>query len=342
MNFSDARWIMAFDASCGTCRKITAMVAGASDNRLEFMPLSNVEVQGWREKALGVRAPFAPTLLSVSSGRVRGWVGIRMVMPLVRCLGIRSSVQVVRALGQLRRKAHGDVDHVGSDGTPAGMGRKQFLQLGSGALIAAGLVLTGKVLFTQAGSIAEDGVRAWIAKNKDRLPTSLSEVASYPAVYQRAIFGELSPFQKSRLWVERFDHYRVSNPNLSASQTRLLERAAALASRESAFAGLPDELRHRQLESLRREAERVFSPDEARTLLTTFGTSGDSSTTLRSAGRSYCNCAIHSDWCNRRYEGGGYCSVSGGCRWKRGCGVMVSYDCDGQCRQTPYPPPRPR
>jgi len=79
--------VLAFDATCGTCRRISGAVEQACEGRLEVLPLADLDVRRWREETLGVDAEWAPTLLRVGSERVRAWTGPAMAAPLVRWLG---------------------------------------------------------------------------------------------------------------------------------------------------------------------------------------------------------------------------------------------------------------
>lgn len=83
MRDSQARWVLAFDASCATCREISAAIGQACDGKLEVLPLAGVPVQQWREAAMGPDAPWAPALLRVrADGRVRAWTGVGMGVAL--------------------------------------------------------------------------------------------------------------------------------------------------------------------------------------------------------------------------------------------------------------------
>jgi hypothetical protein len=45
-----AHWILAFDASCGTCREISQVVDVAAEGKLEVLSLSRPDVREWREQ----------------------------------------------------------------------------------------------------------------------------------------------------------------------------------------------------------------------------------------------------------------------------------------------------
>ncbi|MFJ3818129.1 chitin binding peritrophin-A domain-containing protein [Streptomyces sp. NPDC090056] len=96
----------------------------------------------WREQSLGAAAPWTPTLLRVQEQTVEAFTGTGMVLPLVRRLGPRSTMRVLRALGSLRlNRAGGEADGAVDVG---GMGRKRFLRLGAGLVVAAGVTLAGR------------------------------------------------------------------------------------------------------------------------------------------------------------------------------------------------------
>ncbi len=110
MSLSETRWVLAFDASCATCRQVSAVVVQACEGRLEVLPLSRPDVRSWREQALGAEPRWVPTLLRVEGDKARAWTGVGMAMPLARRLGPAATVRVLRGLGQMRRQADGHLD----------------------------------------------------------------------------------------------------------------------------------------------------------------------------------------------------------------------------------------
>jgi len=138
-----ARWVLTFDASCGTCREIARAVAQACDGKLDVMPLAHPDVRRWRQQSLGPTAPWAPTLMRIQDSDVRAWIGAAMSIRLLRLLGARSTVRVVTALGQL--------SHRGNERRPASspgqdaMGRAEFLRFGAGAVVAVGFIFAGRM-----------------------------------------------------------------------------------------------------------------------------------------------------------------------------------------------------
>lgn len=304
------RWILAFDASCGRCRRTSASVAQACAGRLEVLPLAHPDVVRWRIKSLGPDPRWAPTLLEVSEGRVRAWTGLSMAGPMIRALGPRSTINVLRALGQQRNKTTGDGDG------PSGKSvlNRAILQFGSGLLVAGGLILSGML------SVGPDPARAWVKANADRLPQNYDDLVSHPLDYRRAIYQELAPAVRSSLWVEHLRRYRQEHPNLSTAQNEVLDSASKMMAHESNFvagSGLSAE-RYSQFRSAAQDA---FGHEEAARIFATLGPSDEQVQSSHS-----CTCSSHDDWCgNRTSCNAGDCTVQGG------CGALWGQACDGLC-----------
>ena len=133
------RWILAFDSSCGRCARISAGVAQTCDGKLEVVSLARPEIARWRELSLGPNPRWAPTLLRVNENRVQGWTGLSMVGPMIRALGLRSTINVLRTLGRQQTELTGNRPEPSATNTPD----RALSELRSGLLVAAGFVLTG-------------------------------------------------------------------------------------------------------------------------------------------------------------------------------------------------------
>lgn len=131
MQTPPARWILAFDGSCGSCGGVADAVTAACGDRVEVLPLQNQTISDWRAVALGVEPPWKPVLLRVAGDSdVRAWTGIRLVGQLVARLGPAASVGILRALGRLRSTNNrGEVRRPGDVEPLTGMSRKHFLAL---------------------------------------------------------------------------------------------------------------------------------------------------------------------------------------------------------------------
>ncbi|MFF3755239.1 bacteriocin fulvocin C-related protein [Streptomyces sp. NPDC002018] len=324
----DARWILAFDASCATCRKVSDAVARASGDRLDVLPLSHPEVQQLRERGLGKDAPWRPTLLLVRGSTLRAWTGPTLGLHLVRCLGPRSTVRVLQALGDLKRVG----GHAPSEPTayrPSRMGRAQFLRLGAGVVAGAGLVLAGRT-----PAVAEDracvSARKWVRDNKGNLPREYDNFITHPMAVRRAVFAELDPQDRSDLWVEHINRYRAVHPNLSRQCGSVLDEALALLSVPSTFAVESGRgaAALQRLDALTTEAQQAFGPLEAGRLLFTLGPDDRADTAVAAAG---CDCNYDQPWCGLFGAPGGICMYGGCSGSSSGCGAGWSKPCDGDC-----------
>jgi hypothetical protein len=315
MNLSSTRWILAFNASCGTCRAISERVAQACDRKLEVLPLTDAKVEQWRKQALGQEAPWAPTLLKIASQgtQVRAWTGPAMGIWLVRRLGLRSTMQVLAALGQLQRV---EEEHLPKQTDQRIIGRAQFLRLCAGGTVAAGLILMGKTpVFAAGGNQAEAKVQAWIEANKGHLPETYDAVVAYPMPYRRAIYRASTPQVRGQLWEEQLNRYRAAHPGLSPEQETVLDRSLHLT--RTNFASLT--------EADEKAAISAFGKDEALALFATLGPLSAPMATPADDGPD-CGCTVGHDYC-----GGNTSCQYTYCNYVGGCGPFWSYQCNGLC-----------
>ncbi|MGZ3144474.1 bacteriocin fulvocin C-related protein [Lentzea chajnantorensis] len=318
---------MAFDGSCGQCRQISRLVERACEGKLEVRPLGNPDVLRWREQALGAEAPWAPTLLRVEGDEVRAWVGRAMAVPLVRRLGLRSTVRVVRAFGQLRVSAAPPAEGAGDV-----MGRKQFLQLGVGAAVVAGLAVTGQVpAFARSGRSKS---RAWVEANMHRLPRQYADFSTYPMTYRRQIYPHLPPETKRQLWLDHLSQYRANAAGLTPAGTAVLDRATAIVRDECTFTSVPEpgSKFDRTLRELRQKAIRQFGRDEANAMLITLGPVQDPvSSPVEEDDDLDVTCSC-SDQCHDECPGSDHCEYQlHNCAFITDCCAFWLYVCNGLC-----------
>lgn len=338
MGASPGRWILAFDASCGTCREISKVVVKASTGKLEVLPLAQSDVKAWRQEVFGGDPPWRPTLINVKQRNVRAWTGVQMSIRLARHLGVKSTVNVLKSLGELKHRSETGQKADGLDLN--GIGRKQFIKIAGGALLAGGFILTGK---SPAFAVQENRkLDDWISANKDRLPTRYAEFSNYSLLHRRAIFVASSAEVKSSLWLEHLEHYRSSHENMSPDKMTVLNHGVSLLSDVATHAGpqKPSPALHAKLEDLRLAAIGAFGNEEAKLI---FATLGPSSPKLADAGN--CACSIDSDWCGGHCEfccpaGYGYPNCTKECMADTpcccvglsiGCGNGWHYECNGVC-----------
>ncbi|MFC3982081.1 bacteriocin fulvocin C-related protein [Streptosporangium jomthongense] len=289
------------------------------------MSLANPEVHQWREQNFGAEPPWVPTLIRVREGRVRAWTGLAMGTRLARLLGPRSTARLLRAFGEMRRGEWEDMVRREATDRPVGgaIGRSRFLKLAAGAGVAAGLILAGKTpAFAQSEYSA---AAAWVNANRHRLPERYADFVAYSIVYRQSIFAALSPKSRSKLWSEHLKHYRLTHPNLSAEQLRVIELASVVLAAEATFIEERDADVDRKLLEIQDAAVAVFGKEEARRLIAVLGPE-DSSVGLVPD----CECSTLSD-----YYCAGRCIVSSEgrlCYWKpTGCGTGWIYQCNGTC-----------
>jgi hypothetical protein len=322
-----ARWVLAFDASCRTCRRISAAVRQACEGELEVLPLAQPDVEQWRAQALGPNPPWAPTLLRIEPDDLRGWTGPAMAVRLTRLMGLRPTVRVLRALGDLAR--------AGVDGERrGGLSRASFLRLGVGAVIAGGFIVSGRTPALAASSASE--AAEWVAVNKDRLPMRYDEVITYPMPYRKAIFSASPASVKRTLWLEHLDRFRGARRDLTGDQLAVLRQATAALDDPALFdeaGALPARVTQGH-SRLQEAAIAAYGFDDARALVATLGPA-------QATANPDCQCSALSNWCS------GTCSVccwSGACGQRcmdvnhcccvfiaSDCGTFWRYDCSGLC-----------
>ena len=149
--FESRRLVLGIDAGCTTCSDLAKRIEEKVGDKLEIRNLREPEVEGWRKRALGEDAPWAPTLLEVKGFKVRGWTGPRMGINLGRFLGPIATWRVMQALGEIGAAPKADEPLVTR--AVAGMSRGQFLKGVGGAAVAVG-VLSGVGSFARPAQAA--------------------------------------------------------------------------------------------------------------------------------------------------------------------------------------------
>lgn len=126
------QWVLGFDGGCGTCGRLAQELVELSGGTLTAKSLRSVEVQGWRERALGGDAPWVPTLFAVEGESVRAWTGKGLVARLGRLVGPHKLWRIATVVGGLMDQPTG----------PSSSGRRLVLRRGL-AGTATALVLLG-------------------------------------------------------------------------------------------------------------------------------------------------------------------------------------------------------
>jgi hypothetical protein len=310
-------WILAYDDECMSCVDISERVRRLAGDRVAVLPLSSDRVTLLREQALGVDAPWLPTLVKVDGNSVRAWTGFGLSARLSLVLGLRRSLAVVRGLR--RSKAL----------EPVCGQRRRLLQAIPAATVGAFLLTGGLATPARAAKLDErNKIAKWIAANRDSLPHGYDEFVARPMPYRRAIYGELPPATQTQLWQEHLKRYRQSHPDLTPQQRSALDAA-------------DDALKSGQIDVAKARAasdtiEKAFGRDEAASIVATLGepekpgpdtaTSPDSPECWSSR---ECHCSVSDSWCSHPEK----CGCKNGCPnpTSRGCGDLWLSPCDGTC-----------
>jgi secreted PhoX family phosphatase len=93
--------MLGFDAGCMTCSGLAKDIDEAVSGRLDVRSLSDTKMEHWRRCVCGEDAPWAPTLVEVSSSNVQAWAGWRMAAHMARILGTATTWRVMQVLGEL-------------------------------------------------------------------------------------------------------------------------------------------------------------------------------------------------------------------------------------------------
>jgi hypothetical protein len=306
LSHPQARWVLAFDVSCGKCRKISRAVADACHGTLEILPLTHHDVWRWRQQALGGQAVWAPTLIKVQANNIRAWTGMRMGIALMCHLGPQSTMRVLAAVGrEWSSRNEGMFD-------PIDKKVGSILQIGIGLRAMAGSLGMGRSFRT--GALGVDP-RSWSEVNEGLLSLSYNELVKYPTPYRNAILGRLPLEMQSQLWIEHLNRYRMAHPDLLQDQIEVIDCAVALI--PSVFDDQQD--RPDDLERLDEAAKRAFG-DKSRAVIATFGPADSELSGLT------CDCAREIDWCGSNMHCG-----PADCTTASHCGTFLRYTCNGRC-----------
>lgn len=321
MSNSPARWILAFDGSCGSCGGVADAVSAACGDRIEVFPLQNQTVSDWRRTALGENAVWKPVLMKVSSdNKVQAWTGAGLASHLAARLGVGASVGILRSLGQLRSmNSRGEVRRPGDAELLMGISRKRFLRnVGLGAVTVAGILVTG------AAPASADTVRSWERKNAGSLPTTLREIAVLPIAFRRVAYQEMTAPQRSAAWTAHLDGFAAQMGGSTGPQRSAFSKALAFAKDPANFRSpnLP------AVDALAAEMTDAFGKEQAASMIAVLGPRENQATSDATAANRACTCAVDSDYCTNStncYGGLQNCTRTGG------CGTFYTYECDGLC-----------
>ncbi len=321
MKNSPARWILAFDGSCGSCGGVADAVSAACGDRIEVFPLQNQAVSDWRRTALGEDAEWKPVLMKVSSeSEVHAWTGAGLASHLAARLGVGASVGILRALGQLRSmNSRGEVRRPGDVEPLLGLSRKRFLRnVGLGAATVAGILVSG------AAPASADTVGSWERKKAGSLPTALPEIAVLPIAFRRVAYQGMTAEQQSAAWTAHLKGFAVQVEGLGSTQRSAFTKARAFAKNPTNFRA-PD---RRAIDALSTEMTKAFGKEQAASMIAVLGPRENPGASGAAPAARACTCAVDSDYCTNSTNCYGGLQ---GCTRTGGCGTFYTYECDGLC-----------
>lgn len=185
-NLGAGKLVLGFDAGCMSCTDLAQRIEDQVGNKLEVRRLDDPQVQHWREQALGKDAPWAPTLIEVTTNSAKAWTGWGLAVVLTRHLGPVQTWRVLQAMDD-RQKSPSE-----SVAGAAGFSRAQVLKGGlAGAVVAVG-TLAGSAKFADVAEA--DQTRQLPASSPDarrvRSIVRSSKQFRELARYQRAAVGK--------------------------------------------------------------------------------------------------------------------------------------------------------
>lgn len=215
-NIGNRKLVLGFDAGCTTCSDLAERIEAQASGRLEVRSLRDPQMVHWRKEALGVDAPWAPTLVEIGDGKVKAWTGLRMGVRLSRKLGPTTSWKVAKILGEIQgnRRPERPAYSVVS--------RSQFLKGLGGAIVGMSL-LSG----TGSLSAAEAADEHWLSRLSIVSSKELSRKQAV-AAWARMIRGRhLRRLLASRAVNENPVARRISGGMLSVARTDAASRPTA-------------------------------------------------------------------------------------------------------------------
>jgi hypothetical protein len=186
---------------------------------------------------------------------------------------------------------------------------------------------------------------AWATKNPDRLPSTLDELAAFPASWRFGIYSTLDPQIKNALWHEQLSRLLTENPGMSVKQRAfvdsMLDKMAPVTFSKDATplkicedvhnlfggTGMEQAFKAANIGLLGRPSQSVSTIaldtlESVRQLMVVNALS-DCTANSDSYWQCLCNCEVER---NRRCD-------NGNCNVVSNCGCITSYNCNARCDQ---------
>lgn len=145
--------LLGYDANCMKCSSIASRLQTEFGDKISLLPLRSRRMTHLREELLGRDARWAPTLVKISGGQGKAYVGWQIGPPLSKELGPKGTLRVLSILGgeQLDSSNRGRSSNTSRN---TKMPRQLFLK--GGAMVAGLALLAGRA----KPSLADPGTPA--------------------------------------------------------------------------------------------------------------------------------------------------------------------------------------
>lgn len=113
---------------------------------------------------------------------------------------------------------------------------------------------------------AYDTVLAWVKARRDRLPTTLAELARYPMAYRRVIVGAVSSPVRVHLWQEHLESFLSPVSPLTQQQQAFVREC-----RDTVHRIFTEPVDREALHAWGERGRRILGPEQALRILATLG-----------------------------------------------------------------------
>lgn len=179
--------------------------------------------------------------------------------------------------------------------------------------------------------------QAWA--DRHAVPSTLEELAAYPASYRQALFNALPPAEQSRLWRQQLQRVLDTEADLTVEQRAFVSRAMALATPASFMKDMPKP-------EVCDDIARLFTNPKQKEKIRTIASFAAPAPTVKSTWvgvteRMRAAVSLSADAFPCTCRGLGLCEcglvmscVTGDCVHTQDCGCIWAGECDKMCEGT--------
>ena len=113
---------------------------------------------------------------------------------------------------------------------------------------------------------AYDSIIAWVKAHRDRLPTTLAELARYPVSYRRVIVGAVPTAVRVRLWQEHLESFLDPTSPLTPEQQAFVREC-----RDTVHRILAEPIDREAMHAWGERGRRILGPEHALRVLAMLG-----------------------------------------------------------------------